>query len=361
MAPTDKTKQNIEGILKYLNDFLDKRFGQARRINPAAARAEPDMRLHLGEIMRSVLARPKGFGPLRIVVADILTSYDEPKRRALFNPTDQVSIMNEVVPVAEEAKQRRAGQLEIRDVRTLYRSLDPSLEKILTLVETWIWWDLLDSAERHRFDVQERILQNLRTCTISEAMVEYYRQEMKTRPGVEIPRAEMVKFEMARARENVDRFEARLLAAGGHEIIGVNLEREGNTEADAAVMRLARRLTAIEKMRAVGGGEVEKSVREYYSSQIGVPPARITAQVIVDYESRLARHDRQTLSELLTSSCPTSETLSYKQVLLQDMRRRFDALCAMFGATLPAAPAAAPAPPTAPATPPDTPSEDAPA
>lgn len=341
MTQTDKHKQNVDGILKHLNDFLDKRFGQARRINPSAARAEADMRLHMGEVMRSVLARAKGFGPLRLVVADILASDDAEKRVALFNPTDQVSLLNEIVPVEEELKQRRAGQLEIHDVRTLYRSLDPSLEKILTLVETWIWWDLLDAAERFRFDLQERILQNLRGCNLDAPMVDYYRQEMKTRPGVDISRTDMVKFELARAKEILDRFEVRRLAEGGHEIIGVNLERDGNSEADACTVRLAKRLTAIDKMRLLADGEVEKTIRDYYAPQIGLPADRVTAQAIADYENRLARRDRQTLVELLTNNCTTGETLSYKLVLLQDMRCRFDTLCTIFGATAHAAPSPA--------------------
>jgi hypothetical protein len=340
MALIDKSKQNLDGILKHLNDFLDKRFGQARRINPSAARAEADMRLHMGEVMHSVLARPKGFGPERLVVANILASDDAEKRTALFNPTDQVSLLNEIVPVEEELKQRRAGQLEIHDVRTLYRSLDPSLEKILTLVETWIWWDLLDAAERYRFDVQERILQNLRGCTLDATLVEYYRQVMKTRPGVELTRADMAKCELARAKEILDRFEARRQSDGGHQIIGVNLEREGNAEADACAVRLAKRLTAAEKMRLLGDGEVEKGIRDYYAPQIGLPADRVTAQAIADYENRLARRDRQTLLDLLTNNCVTGETLGYKQVLLQDMRKRFDSLCAIFGATAHAAPPA---------------------
>ena len=348
MALTDKAKQNVDGIMHYFNDFLDKRFGQARRINPSAGRAEMDMRLHMGEVMRHVLSEAKGFGPLRIGVADILSGTDTEKIRALFNPTDQVSLLNEIVPVAEELKQRRAGQLEIRDIRTLYRALDPSLEKILTLVQTWIWWDLPDSAERHRFDVQEQIIQNLRTCTLDQPLLDYYRQEMKTRPGVELTRADLVKFELARAKDIVDRFETRRLGEGGHEIIGVNLDREGSTEADACTIRLAKRLMAVEKMRLLGDTEPEKNVRDYYAPQIGVPADRITAQAIVDYELRMARRERQTLVEILTTNCPTGETLSYKVVIAQDLRRRFEALCALFGIAVPAAQAATPAPVAAP-------------
>ena len=45
MALSEKQLQRIEGILDHLDDFLDKRFAQARRINPSAGRAEIDMRI----------------------------------------------------------------------------------------------------------------------------------------------------------------------------------------------------------------------------------------------------------------------------------------------------------------------------
>jgi hypothetical protein len=346
MALSDKQKQRVAGILQYLNDLLDKRFVQANRVSPRIATVEGDIRWHQIETMRQILESSKGFGPVKIVVGDILASADEEKKRDLFNPTNQVSIMNQVIPSDEEAHgaKKTAGQLEIRNVKTYYKALDPSLEKVLLLLQTWIWWDLRDASDLYRFEMQEQRLQNLKSHEFNAAMVEFYRKEMNIRPGVEVAKDDAIKFEMARTKEIVDLFEHRRAEEQGHEMILVREEREGSLESDATCVKLAKRLMAIEKARTLKD-PVEESLKNFYAAQIGVPATQVTTQAILQSEEAQARRERQTLSEQLASGCKAGNTFNYKMLKLQDMKTRYENLCKLLGIspTAEAQPTAAPA------------------
>ncbi len=333
MALSEKQLQRIEGILKHLDDFMDKRFAQARRINPSAGRAEVDMRLNQKEIMRDILERAKGFGPIRLVVGDILASSDEEKKDALMSTIDQVSLLNEIIPVEEEGGEKTAtGQLPIRNIRAYYKSLDPELDSILTLIQMWIWWDLMDAAELYRFDVQEKLIDKLKTIQVDEALTERYRKEMKARPGVEITRQDILKFELQRTKYIIDMFEKRLDVEQGHMVISVTMEREGNPEADASCIRLAKRLMAIEKVRSQGDS-LDEGVKQFYAQHLGTSPEQVTARAVEAFEERHAGQERQTLGELLTSGRTRGGAKNYKALRLAGLRKRFEAINASLGVT----------------------------
>lgn len=327
----DKQKQRIQGILDALNQLLDKRFEQARRVNPIIASVERDMRLHMQESIRQVLAGAKGFGPIKLLVADIFSSADEEKKRALMSPTDQVSLMNEIVPSEDEhGKERRTGQLEIRDIKSLYTALNPSLEKIMTLLQTWIWWDVRDAADLYRFSKQEERIKQLKAQEPDEATLDYYRQEMGLKAGVAVERKQMVSFELKRTAEVVELFARRRQEDAGYQVIIASAEREDNEAADALAVRLTKRLKTIETARSQSD-PLGAQIREYYAPKLNVPVDLVKAQDVLDFERRQARLERQQLAEALFTVPATGKTGDYKQIMLADMQRRFAAICKSLG------------------------------
>ncbi|MBN1866199.1 hypothetical protein JW916_02790 [Candidatus Sumerlaeota bacterium] len=344
MALTEEQQHRIDGIVKHLNDFLDKRFSQARRINPKVGVVEADVRWHQVQTVREVLASSRGYGPLRIMVCDVLCSSDEPKKRDLFDPVNQSSIQNEIVPQKDESeRQRRAGQLEIRDVKTFYSALDPSLEKIVVLLQTWLWWDLRDAADLHRFDVQVSRLRDLREAELDDNLLKYYKQEMRVRPGVELTKHEILAFELRRTREIVDAFRERRHEEHGYQVIVVSQECEGSTEANALCIRLAKRLMAIEKIKAQKS-DLDAQVRQYYASQLGFSADLVTREAVLDFEQHQAARERQNLGEHLSSAARMGETVSDKASKLDAMDVRLNSLYTALNIGKPAAPSAA-APP----------------
>ena len=113
---TPQQEKRIDGILALVKDYLDARFTHARRVNPRISHIYADIMWQQLATLRLILREGKAFGPVKYLVADILCSDDEPKRKALFNPVDQNSIMNEIIDVEEEKRDQKAGTLEIKDI-----------------------------------------------------------------------------------------------------------------------------------------------------------------------------------------------------------------------------------------------------
>ena len=339
---TEQQTHRIEGVVKHLDDFIDKRFAQARRVNPKLGTVEADIRWHQMQTVRQVLGSYKGFGPQRLMVCDILCSTDEAKKRDLFNPVDQASIMNEVIPQEEKTghQQQRAGQLEIRDVKSFYKALDPSLEKMLVLLQTWIWWDLRDAADLFRFDLQQARLRELREGELNDRFKEHYRAEMKVRPGVEILKQDVLEFELGRTRDIVEQYRERRNEEHGYQIIVVSQECAGSTETDALCVRLAKRLMAIDKIKAQKG-DLDPTVKQYYGPQMGMSPDGVTREAVLSFEEHQAARERQTLSELLSSSSRMGSTVNYKVANLDAMEVRLNALYTSLNVAKPEAPSPA--------------------
>ena len=330
--PRKTPQEHRQGILSKLSDLLDNRFAQVRRIAPGVGQCEGDMRMHQMELMRLVLMGRKGFGPIKLCVADILASFDDTKRLALFNPTDQVSLLNEIVPSEEEAGERRAGQLAVRSLKTFYSAIDPSLEPILDLLQTFIWWDLPDAAELYRFDLQLERIEWFKTAELDQEVIDFYRKEMNARPGVEITRSDLIKFELLRAKGIMAAYAKRREADEGHQIIAVSMEHPGNPEADAATIRLAKRLTAIEKVR-VKRDHLDDEVKQYYAPQLGIGADDVTGEAILALEESQAAHERQQLFEQLSTGQTMHEAGNYKLMELEAMQYRLEEVCQSFGIT----------------------------
>jgi hypothetical protein len=81
--------------------------------------------------VRLVLAGYKAFGPVKVMVADILLSTTK-RRFATFStrPT-RVSILTEIVQMKEDKGQKTPASSNVHDMPSFYKALDPSLEKIV--------------------------------------------------------------------------------------------------------------------------------------------------------------------------------------------------------------------------------------
>ena len=275
MALSEKQKQRVDGIIRHINEFLDKRFAQARRINPRLASAEGDLRFHQLRTLRNTLEESKGFGFGRLMVGDILCSADEAKKRDLFNPSNQASIMREIVPADQDKPDSKSDKLEINEVKAVYKAIDPLLEKVVMLVQCWIWWDLRDAADLYRFEAQKQRLEFLQHCDMDQNVVEHYQREMGLKPENSVTKEEALKFELLRMREIVEKFELRLREEPGYQVVVASVEMEGTPEVDATCMRLGRRLMLVEKLRTQQT-PLDEATRIFYSSHLGVSPESVS-------------------------------------------------------------------------------------
>ena len=219
MALNPKTQKRLDGILKHIQDYMDARYAHAARSNPKVSQVYFDIRWQQLTALRLILESTKAYGPDRYYVADILCEENVMRKKSLFNPTDQNSILNEIINLKDkEEKQRRAGQLPIHDMRTFYSALDPSLERIVELIQIWIWWDLADASDMVAFEHQVLVLKQLRDVKLEGAIMEHYQKALK-KPASEINRKMVLQFEFDKLESLYKQFDERRQMDAGYQMI----------------------------------------------------------------------------------------------------------------------------------------------
>ncbi|MCX7765992.1 MAG: hypothetical protein N2246_04725, partial [Candidatus Sumerlaeia bacterium] len=218
-ALTPQQEKRVEGIAAIVKEFMDARFEHALRINPHIGPPYADLSWQQLVTLRQILAEDKAFGPVRFRVCDILASDDEAKKHALFSPTDQNSIMNEILNISEQVKETRAGILNIRDIKTFYTALDPSLTRIVELIQTWIWWDLPDAADIFSFEQEYQRILKLAKQPLTDKIIDYYRKAMKRTTDAEITLKDILEYEINKLEQIVKRLKQRNEAEPGYQMI----------------------------------------------------------------------------------------------------------------------------------------------
>lgn len=208
MNPSHSADRNVEGILHYMQRYFAAREQQVLRINPGLQGILQDMVwLHM-EILRKVLHKTKSFSGEKYRVADILAGADDMKRRSLFSTGgEQNSIMDDIVERSDETG--KASDQSIHDMRTLFRSIDSSLENVVQLIQHWMKWDLPDAADLHTFDEQIRRLSTLRSIQLNDDVRERYRVALGKPKEDSATDEEILTMELKRLDQVATRFSLR--------------------------------------------------------------------------------------------------------------------------------------------------------
>lgn len=279
------TEQNVNGIARYLQQYLDLRFKHARRLNPHYERIGEDLEWHQLDAIRSTLSRRKPVGEIRIAVADLMVSCDHETRRGVFLPKGQLSIFNEIIPVQEDSK-HKSDALAINDLLTVYSAIDASLRPIMELMRTWVWWDLPDASLMHMFESgMERI--NMVMGGAASELVEYYKTLDSRGAPIALnlsSKQSILDFEYYRMEEAFHTFEKRRQEEGKYqEIVAWNGEHHGVPHAaEPLVHQISQHLRARDSISRTG--DVEPTLRDYYAKATHCPQEEVTPQRVLDFE-----------------------------------------------------------------------------
>lgn len=197
--------RNVDGILSYIRDYLHMREVQTVRVNTRLAGVIEDIAWVQIQNMHRLLKKTKAFGGEKFRVADVLSSSDEVRRKALLGTIDQNSIVSEIINRGDE-QTKRVADLTIHDMRTLFRMIDPSLENIVQLIQHWIFWDLPDASDLHNFDEQVRRLDTLRTIELNEDLLMKYRPALGKTIDESVLAEDVLNFELKRLDAIYTRF-----------------------------------------------------------------------------------------------------------------------------------------------------------
>jgi len=228
VKPADR---NVDGILNHMRDYLNSREQQVVRMNPKAENVIRDIAwIHL-EILRHVLQKPKAFGGEKYRVADVLAGADDNKRKALLSASDQNSILDELIDRPDEMTGKKSAEA-IHDMRTLFRSIDPSLENLVQLIQYWVKWDLPDAADQHSFDEQIRRLSALRGIQMTDDIRSRYRAALGKPVDAPVTDQEIFSMELKRLEQIAGRFCARRSEDEPYQLI---IRREDSVTGGAQV------------------------------------------------------------------------------------------------------------------------------
>jgi hypothetical protein len=313
-------QKRVDGIVALVKEFMDARFSHAVRVNPNIGHVYADLSWQQLVTLKEIIGDTKAWGPIRYYVCDVLCSDDEAKIRSLFTPSDQNSLMNEIVNLAEDKADRRMGNLSIRNMRSLYKTLDPSLERIVELIQTWIWWDLQDVSDMYSFDIEYHRIVKLAKQPLTEKILVYYKKAMKKHGDDEINKKIILEYEVAKLEKIVNRLRGRLEDEPGYHII---LKRDDlpSKTLDDIIVTMGKHIRNKQKVEAMG--EITDEIRKLYAQTMNMPPQDLTKELILQQEQHSIHQLEESMQSILNLGRPLDEPYNYKMKHFLELEKRF--------------------------------------
>jgi hypothetical protein len=301
---SSRAHQYAEAIIRRLNEYLSIRFDQAVRINPRLKTLKQDLLYHETENVRNCLLGEKIYGATRQCVAIVIMSDDEKKRRGLLSPSDQTSIQVELVShVREEIKQATRGQVRIHDLKTFYAAIDPTLTEMMDLLETWIWWDIQDSAELARFEQKLGIVQSIRQGKCTPELRRYYTSlilppEAAAEAAADAAAAEhsvtdeeILNYEMQRLVQIRDQWKLRRQYDHGYMFVLQRDELPAENQGEL-IHKIAERVREYDRVDSAP--DIDEDQRHYYAPLLKLAPNKVDRKGVLAYlQARLLESERE--------------------------------------------------------------------
>lgn len=322
--PDSQTEKQVEGILEHLGKYLGLRFSHAKRINPRFGQIEIDLKWHELVHVRFVISQTKSFGEFRIPVSDILISFDADKKRNIFSPSDQNSIMPQLVKQDEGDHAKTSGAaVQIRDMQSLYHAIDPALQAMVELLESWVWWDLRDAAEMFHLSLQFKAIRRLLKSELNDKLVAHYRQLLKGESIGALNKANILTYEFNRTESLVNDFAVR---REEEEIQQQLIAREstGSQSLDSDTIQLAQHIRATKRLQDPNG--MDSALRDYYAKALRCAPDKVTTEGALEFEHRYIGRAREELAQALHGGGAAGEPFNFKERELQEARNKLAAL-----------------------------------
>jgi hypothetical protein len=273
--------------------------------------------------LTQVLGRLKAFGTEKYRVVDLLLGEDDTRRKQVLSTSDNNSIFVDVLNTGGD-KGKKMAEFLISDSRTHMAHVDPSLEKLMLLVQHYIWWDLPDAAEMHHFEDKVRTLAYVRSHRpLSEELRGRFRQTYRLSPETPLSDGQILSNEL-KALEGVHfRFNLRR----SEEEPYMNLLAPVSGQSSQSVVD--RRLGALAAHLAVRDSLGDPScpldpvVAEQFAPLLGLGVAEVTREAILAYEEQQVSTLRAAaIQDLLTGE--EGDMANFKLGQLAVIRQRLE-------------------------------------
>ncbi len=320
MPPISQTplqKRATEAIMNKVNAYLDMRYQQVKRVNPKVESIWDDLTWQQTAQLRNSIAGDKAFGPVRFHVAELLLSDDQRRIRELFSLKSQNSLLGEIVEEKEKDVHRTSGTLEIHDMRTLYHAIDPGLDKLIGLIQTYIWWDLEDAAELARFEKKVGIIRAFEENGITEEMADYYKELMgsERKPSAE----DVILFECRMLARTLDQFRQRRGTEQSYQVI-IRRELSQAENPDLLIDAIASQSGMLKGIRS--GKTIDDQLQVQFAKAMNCEPAAVSAERAQHFLETTINTNKKRLKNALGGT-GSGAPFNVKRAQLDEMERRF--------------------------------------
>lgn len=313
---TPYQKQCIDAIMVKVEEYLGRRYQQVRRVNSHVEVVWDDLAWQQKVRLRGALSGDKSWGAIRLQVAELLMS-DDRRVRDLFSTKSQASLQGELVEEKETDSHRTHGALEIHDMRSLFRTIDPNLERVANLMQTYIWWDLEDAVELAKFDLKVAAVRRLEKGELTDDHAKRIMDAtgVEKKPGAE----EALMHELRMLQRLIQGFRLRRSEEGSHTII-VARDQSQAENPDLIIQGLASQLNLLRVLKS--GGQIDDTVRNQLAQAMKVEPAAVTPENAAPFVENLIQSNRNRLRAALNGMSP-GEPYNYKQRQLEALEKKF--------------------------------------
>ncbi|MFH0793938.1 MAG: hypothetical protein V2A74_07895 [bacterium] len=312
--------KRVEQLVGIVSDYLHSRFEMATRFSPPLKSVREDAIWLQLRVLRHVLVSFRSFGPEKLHVIDIMSGEDETKRLTLFTHTNQNQIYSEIIQKKEEGK-KGLGGLDIKDIGSLLRVIEPSMERLIELIQNWIWWDLRDAVDLRNADEKLQRIQSLAKAEINEPMKDYYRSEMKMSAGQEIGKPQILGFEVGRYEETVQHFMQFRQEEPTFRVILRYETHEGEDQAlNGLILKMSHRLLVLERLHK--GETLDPQVLQAYSQITGLPKEELSSERLQALIRKMVADEARELRQILESEAQAGERYDYKARQASELQRK---------------------------------------
>jgi hypothetical protein len=207
-------------------------------------------------------------------------------------------------------------------MRSLFRAIDPSLESVATLIQTFIWWDLEDAALLAKFDKKAGLIPSFEQNGLTPEMANMYMELMGG--GKRPDTAAVVRYELNQLRTVVDIYRQRREEEHTYQAIIVR-EATAQENPELLIEALAQQQQMLRSLRA--GGTIDEVRAEQFARAMGIEPAMVTPERVSAFLETMIAGNRTRLRNALNGG-GSGPAYNLKAKKLEELEQRLAELLA---------------------------------
>ncbi|MDX2177344.1 MAG: hypothetical protein SF028_12840 [Candidatus Sumerlaeia bacterium] len=317
-AQSPSQVQAVEAVLTQVQRYLDARQPAVCRMNPNLERVWDDLVFQGIAQLHLTLANTKAFGPVRYHIAETFLGDDERRKSDFMSPTHQNSILYEIVEKDDAAGAKRMeGNLEIHDLRTLFKMIEPAFINTVSLIQTFIWWDFLDAVDMARVDLKAGRIRAYREGKLNDQIRAWYKDMMKTPDAVSDE--DITVYELWQTRASIQAFEARRQGEPGYKRI-VSRDYSGGDNPELLIRAIANQLAIIDHLKA--GKPLDPALSAQLAGALKIDQSLLTPDRALSFLEKSVPEQKARLRAVLGGNAP-GRPFNLKERQAADLEKRF--------------------------------------